>query len=271
MFKKKRFILFCDVSVLLIVLLMLFNGYNKVATNIDATESVVSNEEVVAEVEMQEIEVVEEPQPIVEEVQEVIEETQLIVEEPKIIYDKVVDTVFYGDSWMDNNFFRNRFGNGNTLRVKGSKWAQYFVNNGLVTNVNNAKLVFVQFGLNDWQTGEIGLTNSSYMKRFLDQLAVVHPNIPILITRSPHTGSGYVYKLGNKDINPRCNRYSQYVKEYCDNRENFYYVDVTSCLEDENGWLRPEYVDSSTYHLTQKGYNVWFESINNVLLEYLNK
>lgn len=264
MFKKKSKIM-CNGVILLALLACLFQGYSSVRDNIEinASNDNISNEEVIVEVEKYE--------PQVEKEIEVVEETQLIVEEPKIIYDKVVDTVFYGDSWMDNNFFRNRFGNGNTLRVKGSKWAQYFVNNGLVTNVNNAKLVFVQFGLNDWQTGEIGLTNSSYMKRFLDQLVVVHPNIPILITRSPHTGSGYVYKLGNKDINPRCNRYSQYVKEYCDNRENFYYVDVTSCLEDENGWLRPEYVDSSTYHLTQKGYNVWFESINNVLLEYLNK
>ena len=121
-------------------------------------------------------------------------------------------------------------------------------------------------GLNKLNEGK----KRSLFKRFLDQLAVAHPNAKILVTRSPHTGSGYVYKLGNKDINPRCNRYSQYVKDYCDSRDNFYYVDVTSCLEDGNGWLRPEYADSSTYHLTSSGYTTWFNAIETVILEYLN-
>ena len=266
MFKKKRFILLCDVSVLLIVLLLIFNGYNKVNNSIDATENSVSNEEIVAEVELQEVK----DFPEVPVIEKITVKEEIIEEPPKIIYEEVVDTVFYGDSWMDNHLFKGKFGNGNTLRVKGAKWAQYFVQNGLVTPVGNEKIVFVQFGLNDWQTGEIGLTNNSYMKRFLDQLAVAHPNAKILITRSPHTGSGYVYKLGNQDINLRCNRYSQYVKEYCDSRDNFYYVDVTSCLEDNNGWLRPEYVDSSTYHLTNNGYNVWFNAIKTEILKYLN-
>ena len=266
MSRKKKNIILCDVSILLIVLLLTISGYNKVNNRIDATESVVSNEEVVAEIEMQEV--VEFPE--VPKVEEIVIEEEIIEEPPKIVYDRVVDTVFYGDSWMDNPLFKNKFGSGNTLRVKGSKWAQYFVQNGLVTPVGNEQIVFVQFGLNDWQTGETGLTDNSYMKRFLDQLAVAHPNAKILVTRSPHTGSGYVYKLGNKDINPRCNRYSQYVKDYCDSRDNFYYVDVTSCLEDGNGWLRPEYADSSTYHLTSSGYTTWFNAIETVILEYLN-
>ena len=204
-------------------------------------------------------------EPIVETNSPTVE----VVEEEKPIYDTVVDTVFYGDSWMDNSIFKGEFESNNIMRVKGSQWAMYFVNNELITPAENAKCVFVQFGLNDWQTGEMGLTSNSYMKQFLDQLEIAHPNIPILITRSPHTGAGYVSMTGS-NINPRCNRYSEYVKEYCDSKENYYYVDVTSCLEDENGWLKSEYVDSSTYHLTNIGYIVWFRAIKDVVLNALN-
>jgi hypothetical protein len=107
------------------------------------------------------------------------------------------------------------------------------------------------------------------MKRFLDQVAITYPNTPILVGRSPHTGIGYI-SLTGLNINPNCNKYSQYIKEYCDNHSNFYYVDTTSCLENENGWLKPEYVDGSTYHLTSLGYTIWFEEINKVLLDILN-
>ena len=231
---------------------------NEVASNIDDTPA--TNEEdvivVIEDSNMDDVGAIEIPEQVSSE------SVPLVT--------SVNNVVFYGDSWMDNPVFRGRFGSGNILRVKGAKWAQYFVQSGLVTPEDNVQAVFVQFGLNDWQTGETGLNNSSYMKKFLDQLAVAHPNVPLIITRSPHTGSGYVSMTGC-NINPRCDKYSQYVKEYCDSHENYYYVDATSCLEDSNGWLKSEYADSSTYHLTNKGYDVWFNKIESVILDVLNR
>lgn len=233
---------------------------DETTSNIDDTPA--TNETVVEETQPEVDVVMTEPEAEVEvNLSEGVSETSVT---------SVSNVVFYGDSWMDNPVFRSRFGANNILRVKGAKWAQYFVQTGLVSSESSAKAVFVQFGLNDWQTGETGLTNSSYMKKFLDQLGEAHPGIPLIITRSPHTGSGYVSMTGC-NINPRCDRYSQYVKEYCDTHENYYYVDATSCLEDSNGWLKSGYVDSSTYHLTNKGYEVWFNQIDSVILDILNK
>ena len=128
MFKKNGKIM-CNGIILVALLECLFQGYSSVMDNIEinASNSNISNEEIIVEVEKYE--------PHIEKEIEIVEEIQQIVEEPKIVYDRVVDTVFYGDSWMDNNFFRKKFGEGNTLRVKGSKWAQYFVQNGLVTPI----------------------------------------------------------------------------------------------------------------------------------------
>ncbi|MGN0163959.1 MAG: GDSL-type esterase/lipase family protein [Candidatus Ornithomonoglobus sp.] len=179
----------------------------------------------------------------------------------------VSDVVFYGDSWMDNSIFKEKYENGNSIMAKGSQWAMYFVKNDLITPVQNAKAVLVVFGLNDWQTAETGLTDSSYMKQFLDKLGEAQPGIPILISRSPHTAQAYVTSAG-KDINPRCDTYSRMVEQYCSAHSGFYYVDTTSCLEDSAGWLA--YADSSAFHLTQEGYNVWFSAINDVLLKALN-
>ncbi|MGN0180906.1 MAG: GDSL-type esterase/lipase family protein [Candidatus Ornithomonoglobus sp.] len=179
----------------------------------------------------------------------------------------VSDVVFYGDSWMDNDIFKRKFGSGNVIIAKGAQWAMYFVNNNLITPVQNAKAVLVVFGLNDWQTAETGLTDSSYMKQFLDKLGDAQPGIPILISRSPHTAQEYVTNTG-KDINPRCDTYSRMVEQYCDTHSGFYYVDTTSCLEDSAGWLA--YAEASAFHLTQEGYNVWFSAINDALLKALN-
>lgn len=188
-------------------------------------------------------------------------------EPPAPVMTEVSGVVFYGDSWMDNNFFRKEFGSGNTINAKGSQWAKYFVENNLIQPADNAKAVFVQFGLNDWQTAKTGLSDSSYMKRFLDKLTVVYPGIPIIISGSPHTALAYVSNTGN-NINPRCDTYSKLVSEYCSAHDNFYYADTTSCLEDENGWLK--YADSSAFHLTPEGYGVWFSKIRAVILETVN-
>lgn len=181
----------------------------------------------------------------------------------------VSNVVFYGDSWMDTSSFRSQYEPQNTVRAKGAEWAQYFVQNNLVTPQPGAKAVFVQFGMNDWQTAETGLSGESYMKKFLDLLAENHPGIPILVTKSPHTAQAYVSARG-KDINPRCDKYSEYVKQYCDSTPNFYFVDVTSCLNDSSGWLRTDYADSSAFHLTQAGCDAWTNAINDILLKALN-
>ncbi|MDD6763342.1 MAG: GDSL-type esterase/lipase family protein [Clostridiales bacterium] len=181
----------------------------------------------------------------------------------------VSGVVFYGDSWMDNGIFKEKYGSENVIMAKGAQWAKYFVSNNLITTVPNARAVLVVFGLNDWQTAQTGLTDdSSYMKQFLDRLGAAQPGIPILISRSPHTAQEYVAKKG-RDINPRCDTYSSMAEQYCNTHSGFYYVDTTSCLEDSGGWLA--YADESAFHLTGEGYDRWFSAINEVLLRALNE
>lgn len=190
-------------------------------------------------------------------------------EVPKI--QTISNIVFIGDSWMDNYYFKQEFQkNNNTIIAKCGAWAMHYVKQQIsIPIVSNAKLVYIQLGLNDWQTGQIGLTNQSYMKRFLDDIAIKYPNVTILVGRSAHTGAGYPTMSGY-NINPNCDRYSNYVKQYCDTHCNFKYIDTTSILEDSNGWLKSDYADSSTYHLSAYGNQIWFNQINTILLNELN-
>lgn len=80
--------------------------------------------------------------------------------------------------------------------------------------------------------------------------------------RVPHVGKGY---NNSANMNSKIDNYNNVISSYCQSKNNVTFIDTTSNLEDEDGYLKsPDYCGNSgsaSYHLTSEGKEKWANNI----------
>ncbi len=128
--------------------------------------------------------------------------------------------------------------------------------NVTLPNKNDVKGICVTLGAN-------GLTSeTSNMKKLLDNLLSAYPDTPIFVTGVLHLGEGYTV-MSYTAYNDEADEYNNEIKAYCDGKSNLYYIDVSSGLYD-NGILKPEYEDDM--ELTSAGNKIFAQNIKDAIL-----
>jgi lysophospholipase L1-like esterase len=96
-------------------------------------------------------------------------------------------------------------------------------------------------------------------------LDLLPKNIPVVLNSVLPLGEG---KEQSEIDNQKIERFNQLIKQYADNRANYYYLDIASHMKNEHGALKAEYYIHDFIHLNKKGYVVFIQVINQFLKQH---
>lgn len=111
-------------------------------------------------------------------------------------------------------------------------------------------------------------TAAEQMKEFLDKLKELHPGTPIFVNsclgvNSNATSSGYSWDVSKMRDNMKA--FDQVVSDYCNQTEDLYFIDISSDLMDENGFVKLEY-ESDGLHCNTEGSEIFAKNIKEAIL-----
>ena len=165
---------------------------------------------------------------------------------------------FVGDSWIDG---LNEMKIAKSTYFHGVVGASAASSEMQISNINvpsDASGIVLYLGVNNPDT--YGAMNS-----LIDQLSEKSGK-PVFVVDVTHVGKQYSYEETPESMNTRIDNYNQKVKEHCDSKSNVYFLDVASCVQDDQGYLIT--TDGEGLHLTtQSTYQTWYDKI----IEEINK
>ena len=89
-----------------------------------------------------------------------------------------------------------------------------------------------------------------FFRLLTNRLQRDYPDIPIFIL-------SYKPSLARKEMIPKHEIINALLQEYASKREGLTYIDVASCLYDNNGKLRKDIFKQDGLHMNQNGYDLW--------------
>lgn len=129
----------------------------------------------------------------------------------------------------------------------------------------DASCIVVEFGLN-------GLTNWAKTQELVDKLLKDYSNKPIFVLKTPHICDGYTVA---PDFNKGVDQYNENMEKYCSGKNGVNFIDPTINIvsEEGKGYLKQEYAQNfndtsmggGKIHLNNKGYEVWYKDIINLI------
>lgn len=159
---------------------------------------------------------------------------------------------FIGDSWIEGLSGKG-IADTTYFTGKQSKSADYFLENpGEIQNYSDASAIVLSLGLNRPD-------DPTSMQKLIDQLRNQYPDKKIYVVEVAHVASYYQGGISATEMNNLIDSYNENIKNYCNSKENIEFLEVASKIEGSDGWLK--YSDSSGYHLTDEGYQIWYDSI----------
>ena len=159
---------------------------------------------------------------------------------------------FIGDSWIEGLSGKG-IADTTYFTGKQSKSADYFLENpGEIQNYSDASAIVLSLGLNRPD-------DPTSMQKLIDQLRNQYPDKKIYVVEVAHVASYYQGSISATEMNNLIDSYNENIKNYCNSKENIEFLEVASKIEGSDGWLK--YSDSSGYHLTDEGYQIWYDSI----------
>lgn len=104
--------------------------------------------------------------------------------------------------------------------------------------------------------------NVEHMKRLFDKLHEKYPNSTIYVNSVYHVGTAYT---AGYITNSQIDAFNNSIKQIASHNNWIVYIDVTSGLYDENGYLKSEYT-SDGLHMNASGNNILISNIKSKIL-----
>ncbi len=128
---------------------------------------------------------------------------------------------------------------------------------------SGALYVFICMGTNDL-VGKSGAENAfANYQEYLAGILVENPLVTIFIESCTPT------RPGSNVSNEKVTAFNAYMKGYCDQFPNMYYVDIATPLMDESGYLAAGLSSDGSVHLTNKAYEIWANTIRAYITNFL--
>lgn len=112
-------------------------------------------------------------------------------------------------------------------------------------------VVFIQTGSNDYALS--GLDAEEVKKNKVEMYSYFAENLPdtkfIIMSGLPLPGRAEYWE--------NIQTVNQVIEEYCNETENFYYVDSDPAMLNADGSFKPEFFRKDQIHLNQKGHDAW--------------
>ncbi len=120
---------------------------------------------------------------------------------------------------------------------------------------SGALYVFICMGTNDL-VGNASAENAyAKYQEYLNDILAENPQVTIFIESCTPT------RPGSNVSNAKVTTFNEYMRSYCDQFPNMNYVDIATPLMDETGHLASGLSSDGSVHLTNKGYEIWANTI----------
>lgn len=123
-----------------------------------------------------------------------------------------------------------------------------------ITLPSTANGISVMLGVNN-------VSQTSNMQNMLNSLHTRYPNAQIYVNSVYHVGTKYRGSVTNAMIDS----FNQTMSSWCSSNSWATYVDVTSGLNDSNGYVKTEYMDGAGLHATGNGKTILVNNIKNAI------
>lgn len=111
-----------------------------------------------------------------------------------------------------------------------------------------------------WEEGDLSVNQLfSLYKSFIDKLHEDYPQTKVYFLSIKHS-------LSRKNLRTSQENLNNLMRSYAGNDERLEYVDVTSCLLDENGEINDKLFKNDHLHLNSNGYALWNEILKPLLV-----
>lgn len=180
------------------------------------------------------------------------------------------DAVFVGDSvTLFLSYYAisyQQLGEAQFL-VRGSYSVAHAVNSTMLMSIGTGEMeledaiastgatkVFIMLGMNDIALHGIAKTMENW-KAMTDRILERNPDVHIIIqSMTPIYATGEKGGLTNENVRKYNTELEAFAQE-----NGFLYLDVASCLEDEDGSLAPEFCSDEYVHLSDEGAREWIK------------
>lgn len=112
------------------------------------------------------------------------------------------------------------------------------------------KALFIQTGSNDYAGGLSRKDVEENKITFYTDLRSHLPDTPILIMSGLPLPGRQEYKASIDSVNV-------FIRDYCKEHENFFFLDADPIMLNSDGSYKPEYFRSDQIHLNQEGHDAW--------------
>lgn len=123
-----------------------------------------------------------------------------------------------------------------------------------ITLPSTANGISVMLGVNN-------VSQTSNMQNMLNSLHTRYPSAQIYVNSVYHVGTKYRGSVTNAMIDS----FNQTMSSWCSSNSWATYVDVTSGLNDSNGYVKAEYMDGAGLHATGNGKTILVNNIKNAI------
>lgn len=123
-----------------------------------------------------------------------------------------------------------------------------------ITLPSTANGISVMLGVNN-------VSQTSNMQNMLNSLHTRYPSAQIYVNSVYHVGTKYSGSVTNAMIDS----FNQTMSSWCSSNSWATYVDVTSGLNDSNGYVKAEYMDGAGLHATGNGKTILVNNIKNAI------
>ncbi len=125
--------------------------------------------------------------------------------------------------------------------------------------------ISIQLGANGVYNNVDNTVNS--MKSLIQEVKKLYPNTPIFVNscvqvNSKAKNNGYTWDPATFKDN--VNSFNKAVQDYCNTVDNVTYIDISTNLNDTNGYLKDEYTDDGL-HCNSDGAKIFAENIKNAI------
>ncbi|WP_353572718.1 GDSL-type esterase/lipase family protein [Candidatus Albibeggiatoa sp. nov. BB20] len=170
------------------------------------------------------------------------------------------DIVFLGDSIMEKTDISQITSKGHNLGISMDWTGGLSDRIPLYRTLDRASLLMVHIGVNDLSLRKGGVTDC--FSRYEKMLDLLPKNIPVVLNSVLPLGEA---KEHSQVDNEKIERFNQLIKQYADNRANYYYLDIARHMKNKNGALKDEYYIHDYIHLNQQGYVAFIQAIKTFL------
>ena len=163
---------------------------------------------------------------------------------------------FVGDSWINGLGSQGVAESTYFYGVDGKSASSSEMSIDNITVASDASAIVLYLGVND-------TSSADSMNSLIDSL-ISRYSVPVYVIKVNHVGSGYSQNSLNADtMNSNIDSYNSSVQSHCSSTEGAYFIDTSSGLQDENGYLSSELTSDNLHLNSQEAYQTWYNNIIN--------